>query len=258
MRRILVLFSIIAFAPAGRADPELTAGEVLRRMLRNDAFGFNGSEVRMRMVLSSRDGSRRTRVFESLSRKDGDEVKSIVRFREPADVAGTAFLLIQHADREDEQYVWLPALRRTRRIVGRERQGSFMGSDFSYADLDQRDFRENASSRRMPDERLGQSDCYVIESTPGASSGSQYGKILVWVRKADHVPLRIKFFDRSGRLLKTMYSRRVTTMQGRPVIMESRMQNAQDGHSTDLVIESITFRNDVPADLFTPRSLERG
>lgn len=93
MRRLPVLFSILALSTAGRADPEPTAGEILRRMLRNDVFGFNGSEVRMRMVLTSRDGSQRARVFESLSRKDGDEVRSIVRFREPADVAGTACTL---------------------------------------------------------------------------------------------------------------------------------------------------------------------
>jgi uncharacterized protein len=258
MRRIVLLGVLLLLAPPlVRADSSTGAGEILRRMLRTDAFGWNGSEVRMRMVLATRGGETRTRVLESVSRKDGDEVRSIVRFREPPDVAGTAFLLIQHRDQDDEQYVWLPALRRTRRIVGRERQGSFMGSDFTYADLDQRDFRQNVSSRRLSDENLGQSACFVLEVHPRAST-SHYSKLQVWVRQADYVPLRIKFFDPAGTLEKTLYARRVSTMQGRPVIMESRMQNAQNGHSTELLLESIRFRNDIPVDVFTPRSLERG
>lgn len=254
---LLVLTLVAAIARADGGSP--SADEVLRRMRQTDAFGWSGAEARIRMVLRERDGRERVRVLDSISRRSGDDVRSVVRFREPADVAGTAFLLVERAGQATEQWVYLPGIRRTRRIVGRERQGSFMGSDFSYADLDQRELR-SVTARKLADERLGQSACYVIEATPRPEGDvpAVYGKVQVWVRKADFVPLRIRFHDRSGALVKTLYSRRVSTIDGRPVILESRMQDARSGHATDLVIETIRFRTDFADDLFTPRSLERG
>ena len=262
MRRpsLAMLGVVVAVAGLARADGgRPSGGEILRRMRQTDAFGWSGAEARIRMVLRERGGRERVRVLDSISRREGDDVRSVVRFREPADVAGTAFLLLERPGAPTEQWVYLPGLRRTRRIVGRERQGSFMGSDFSYADLDQRDLRA-VSSRRLADERLGQSPCYVVETTPSTrpDASSAYGKVQVWVRQADFVPLRIRFFDRGGTLLKTFYARRVATQQGRPVILESRMHDARTGHVTDLVIDSIRFRTDFDDDQFTPRSLERG
>ena len=254
---LLLLAGGVARADGGGAAP--SAGEVLRRMRQTDAFGWTGAEARIRMVLRERDGRERVRVLDSISKRSGDDVRSVVRFREPADVAGTAFLLLERAGQATEQWVYLPGIRRTRRIVGHERQGSFMGSDFSYADLDQRELR-SVDARKLADERLGQSDCFVVEAIPRGQGDTPavYGKVQVWVRKADFVPLRIRFFDRGGALKKTLYARRVATIDGRPVIRESRMQDARTGHVTDLVIESIRFRSDFADDLFSPRGLERG
>ena len=260
VRRCTVILAVLATAVLAHADGAGTsADEVLRRMRQTDSFGWSGAAARIRMVLRERDGRERVRVLDSISRRTGDDVSSVVRFREPADVAGTAFLLLERAGQATEQWVYLPGIRRTRRIVGRERQGSFMGSDFSYADLDQRELR-HVTARKLSDERLGQSDCFVIEAVPrgGGDEPAVYGKVQVWVRKADFVPLRIRFHDRAGELVKTLYSRRVSTIDGRPVILESRMQNARTGHVTDLVIETIRFRSDFADDVFSPRSLERG
>lgn len=260
MRRAVVLGVLLAAAIAHADGGGATsADEILRRMRQTDSFGRSGAEARIRMVLRERDGRERVRVLDSISARNGDDVRSVVRFREPADVAGTAFLLLERAGQAAEQWVYLPGLRRTRRIVGRERQGSFMGSDFSYADMDGRELR-SVTSRKLPDERLGQSACFVVEATPRGEGATPpvYGKIQVWVRQADFVPLRIRFFDRAGALVKTLYSRRISTIEGKPVIMESRMQDAHTGHTTDLVIETIRFRTDFADDQFSPRGLEHG
>ena len=237
------------------AHAELSAAEVVERMLKQDAFGWDDAETTVRMVLVDGKGAKRERVMESLRRKKSGQLQSVVRFRSPQDVAGTAFLMLERDKGESEQHIYLPGLKRTRRIVGREREGSFMGSDFSYADFERRDTRES-THKKLPDEDLGGVKTFVIESTP--SKDSSYSKIETWVRQDNFLPLRIRFYDKSGQLLKTFYTKRIRTMEGRPVIVEAQMVNKQTGHSTELVLDNLRPQKEIPDTAFTPTALEHG
>jgi outer membrane lipoprotein-sorting protein len=237
------------------AQAELSAAQVVERMLKQDAFGWDDAETTVRMVLMDGKGEKRERVMESLRRKKNGQLSSVVRFRSPQDVAGTAFLMLERDKGESEQHIYLPGLKRTRRIVGREREGSFMGSDFSYADFERRDTRES-THKRLPDEDLGGVKTYVIESTP--TKDSTYSKIETWVRQDNFLPLRIRFYDKSGKLLKTFYTKRIRTMEGRPVIVEAQMINKQTGHSTELLLDNLRPQKDIPDTAFTPTALEHG
>src|SRR5205814_5996835 len=137
-------------------------------------------------------------------RKDG-KLASKVTFLAPADVAGTKFLSLEKANGGTEQHIYLPGLKRTRRIVGREREGSFMGSDFTYSDLSRKDDK-GAKHEKLPDENIGSDATYVIESTPASVKDAGYSKVRAWVRKTDFVALRTKFYDASGKLVKTLYA----------------------------------------------------
>jgi len=255
---LVVLLAAILGAPAANAD-DAFAERVVRRMMDNDAFGSQGARTKMRMVVRTKRGETRSRGLDWISREDGGVVKSVVRFRSPAEVAGTAFLLVQRGNQADEQYVYLPALRRVRRILGRERQGSFMGSDVSYSDLERRDASAGVYSQRS-DETVGGHACYVIESTPkqGREGDHPYGRVVMWIRKSDHVALRMQFFDARGRHVKSLFARRVAAVGGRPVVMESRMENHETGGVTEIFIDHIEFTRDIPADQFTQRALESG
>jgi hypothetical protein len=182
-------------------------------------------------------------------------LQSVVRFRSPPGVAGTAFLMLEQKDGGSEQHIYLPGLRRTRRIVGREREGSFMGSDFSYSDMKRADTNE-ATHKRLPDEQLGGIPTFVVESTLKPKTKSQYSKIQTWIRKSDFLPLRTRFFGKQGTLLKTLYSRRIKDVDGKPIVMEARMENHQTGHATLLVVDSIERRDDLQDGAFTPTALE--
>ena len=195
--------------------------------------------------------------MENLRRKKGGQLQSVVRFRAPQEVAGTAFLMLERDKGESEQHIYLPGLKRTRRIVGREREGSFMGSDFTYADFERRDTRESTHKRRA-DEEVGGVKTYVIESTPKKPDESAYSKIETWVRKDDFLPLRIRYYDKSGQLVKTLYTKRIRTMEGRPVIVEAQMVNKKTGHTTELVVDNMRPRKDLPDAAFTPTALEHG
>jgi hypothetical protein len=250
----LVLCAFSAGPVAAQAN--LTADQIIDRMLKQDAFGWDEAETTVRMTLVEANGTRKDRVMENLRRRKEGLQQMVVRFRSPPEVAGTAFLMLERKGGESEQHIYLPGLKRTRRIVGREREGSFMGSDFSYADLERSD-QKSAAQKRLPDEDLSGVKTYVIESTPKAGSSS-YSKIETWVRQDNFLPLRIRYYDKDGQLLKTLYTKRIKNMEGRPVILEAQMVNKKTGHSTEFVLDSMRRRNDIPDTAFTPTALEHG
>jgi hypothetical protein len=250
---LLVLSMLVGnFALAESAA--LTAAQIAERAVRTDTLSWPGAQTRIRMLLIETDGKKRERSMDVVGRKKDGNYQSLVRFLAPQEIAGTAFLMLQRGKDEAEQYIYLPAMKRTRRIAGRERSGNFMGSDFTYADMQGIDTRA-AKHARLPDEKLGTDDCYVIDSTISAAD-SAYGKIVTWVRKTDYIALRTRFHDRSGKLLKTLYSRRVKTVEGSPVVVEARMQNEQSAHATEFFIDSIERRDNLPDSQFTPGALE--
>jgi hypothetical protein len=241
---------------AARAQAqEPTADQIASRMVRSDAFTWEGARTRMRMLLTEEDGKQRERVMDIIGRRKDDLFQTLVRFTAPQDIAGTAFLMLERNKETSEQYVYLPGLKRTRRIVGREREGSFMGSDFTYADMQRLDSRY-AKHVRLPDENLGSEACFVLDSTISPDAPSQYGKILTWVRKSDYVALRTRFHDKGGKLVKTLYSRKVKPIDGKPVVVEARMQSALKKHSTDLFIDEVERKDDLGDTNFTPAALE--
>jgi hypothetical protein len=240
------------FSQAFAADSP-SADEVASKTSRADVFGWNGAKTRVRMVLVGADGKRQERSMEVLARLKDGLSQTMVRFFTPEDLAGTAFLVRDQKGGEAEQYIYLSGLKRTRRISGREREGSFMGSDFTYADIERSDLKRH-KNKLLPEEKLGDAATYVLESTvtdPGAS----YSKLVTWIRKSDMVALRTRFFDKQGKLIKTLYARKVKEIEGKPVVVEGRMQS-ENGHATEMFVDSIDRKDDLPDSLFTPTALE--
>jgi hypothetical protein len=238
-----------------RADePRASADDIARKALRADAFAWEGARTRLRMILTGPDGKRQERSMEVVARRAKGLLQTMVRFFSPEELAGTAFLMREQQGGASEQYVYLSGLKRTRRIVGREREGSFMGSDFTYADM-QRIDPKHAHSDLLPDDKVGNDATYVIQTTFAADSGSSYSKLVTWVRKSDWVALRTRFFDKQGKVVKTLYTRKVRDLEGKPVVVESRMQS-ENGHATELLIDSMERKDDLPDTLFTPAALE--
>jgi hypothetical protein len=243
-------------APLARADDSaLTADQIAAKVVRTDAFSWEGARTRVRMVLVDANGGKQERAMDVTGRRTQGLFQSLVRFTAPQDIAGTAFLMIERGKDQSEQYIYLPGLKRTRRIVGREREGSFMGSDFTYADMQRVDDKQ-ATHKRLPDEKIGSDDVYVIESTLSSNAPVAYGKVTTWIRKTDYIALRTRFYDRSDKLVKTLYSRRVKDIEGKPVVVEARMQTQASNHTTDLYIDSIERKNDLSDANFTPAALE--
>ncbi|MEY4583494.1 MAG: hypothetical protein RL701_8197 [Pseudomonadota bacterium] len=255
LQALTLAFSVGGVSGTAVADDTVNANAIAAKVVRTDAFTWEGARTRVRMVLMDAGGSKQERAMDVIGRRDNGLFQTLVRFSAPGDIAGTAFLMLERNKDQSEQYVYLPGFKRTRRIVGREREGSFMGSDFSYADMQRVDDRY-AKHKRLPDEKLGAEDVYVIESNISADAPTLYGKVTTWIRKSDYIALRTRFYDRGDKLIKTLYSRRVREIDGKPVVVEARMQNQQNNHVTELFIDAVERRDDLSDANFTPAALE--
>ncbi len=254
-RFLLSLLFCLLLVSVSRADDGLTADQIAAHIVQGNGFTWEGAETRLRMTLIDRNGGTSERSMTVLGRRKDGLLESKVRFTAPSDVAGTTFLTLEKAGGGSEQYVYLPGLHRTRRIVGREREGSFMGSDFTYGDLERKSDK-GGKHVRLPDEMIGSDATYVLETTPGSVELTGYSKVRTWIRKKDFVPIRTRFFDTSGKPSKTLYVKRIRDFEGKPTIVEARMQS-ESGHATELVVDSLERKDDLPDSDFSPTGLDR-
>jgi outer membrane lipoprotein-sorting protein len=232
------------------------ANAIVQKVLDMDPWGLKGSEVTARAIIKDSGGGTRTLAFTSRSRiHEAPLAKALVRFSTPADLAGVGFLQIQKKDADDERFLFLPELKRSRRIAGNSRGQAFVGTDFSYADLDQRDMR-NAQSSIKGEESIGKFPCWHLEVIPKGGE-PVYARMELWVRKDNNVPLKTLMFNRAGVLLKTLVSEELKRVSGRWYVTKSLMTNHQDSRQTELLIDKVQPRSDIPDDEFTVRNLEK-
>jgi len=219
--------------------------------------GFTDFTSNMVMELRNKQGdvSTRTIRLKTLEVK-GDGDKSMSIFDEPADVKGTAFLTYSHALIPDEQWLYLPALKRVKRINSKNKSGPFMGSEFAYEDLASQEVAKY-TYKYIRDEKLNDVDCFVVERYP-AYEHSGYTRQLAWVNKDRYVAEKIEFYDRKNDLLKTLINsdyKQYLEQYWRP--SEMLMENHQTGKSTLLRWENYVFKTGLSDDDFSRNSLQR-
>ena len=224
-----------------------------------DAYdaGFGDFQADMKMTLKSKKGQESTRKIriKTLEVK-GDGDKSMSIFDQPADVKGTAMLTFSHGLKPDEQWLYLPAINRVKRISSRNKSGPFMGSEFAFEDLGSQEV-EKYHYKFLREEPCGDYQCYVIERTP-AYKFSGYTKIITWLDKEGFRMVKADFYDRKNELLKTLTASDYQQYLGhywRAGKME--MVNHQKGKSTILDWSNYRFKTGLSDRDFKPQSLKR-
>lgn len=249
------LASVLLLAPRGAAAGEPNAQQIVEKLLDNDAWGSSGAVVKARIVVKTASGAPREMAFASKSRKAGPRLtKSLLRFTAPADLAGQAFLQVEKADGDDDRFLWIPELKKAKRIAGASRKGSFSGTDFSYADMDRRDLRDG-SAKLLGTEKVGKFDCFHLEVTP--KGDSPYAKIEVWARTSDYIPMKTVAFGTNGQPLKTIESKESKKVEGKLFITRSLVTNHVENRTTELTLDEIKPTDAIGDDEFTSRALEK-
>lgn len=247
-----VLLSLLGTAPAWAAP---TPKQIIDKAMEQQVFRAKGVQMRIAMLIKNKRGEKRERTMGALSlRKDGIS-RTIVRVEAPADVRGMGFLFVQQKNRPDDQFMYMPALRVAKRIVGSNKKASFLGSQFTYADLEWNSL-EHASYQMLPEEKIGKEACWVIDARP-TDKGSAYTRLRVWVRKSDSAMRRLAFFDQHDKQLKVLFVKKIETISGLRMATRLRMKNVQNGEVTLLAISGIRLRDDLSLDAFTVRALKK-
>jgi len=249
---VLILLTFTAYAET----PEEKGLAIAKEADRRDT-GWKDQTASLDMILRNRHGkesARKTRSKTLEMKGDGDKALSI--FDSPRDVKGTAFLSFTHALEPDEQWLYLPALKRVKRISSSNKSGPFMGSEFAYEDLSSQEV-EKYSYKYLRDEKIDGRDCFVIDRIP-AYEHSGYTKMTTWLDKEMYQPLKIEFYDRKNSLLKTLVSSDYKQYQGkfwRPTRMS--MVNHQTRKSTELFWKDYKLNTGLTERDFDRNSLKR-
>jgi outer membrane lipoprotein-sorting protein len=263
MRKIALVtqfaLSVLLFAFTAAAEtPEEKGLAIAQEMDRRD-IGWSDSTSRLKMLLTNSVGRTslrelRTKSLEVQAEGYGD--KSLTIFDHPLDVEGTAFLSHTKITEPDDQWLYLPSLKRVKRISSANKSGPFMGSEFAYEDLLSQE-TDRYTYQWLRDEACEELECFVIERYP-VYENSGYTRQTVWIDKAEYRLMRIDFYDRKESLLKTLaYSdyRQYLSRYWRAHILQ--MENFQNGKGTTLTFEDYQFQLGLNENDFTPGRLKR-
>ncbi len=239
----------------------LSAREIMKK---NDQQRKTKTEkLEMEMKLINKKGKTRVRRVTQIKKTDasGNE-KSVIRFLAPADVKGTGLLTIEHTDRDDDQWLFLPALRKVRRISSGDKSDRFVGTDFTYEDLKNEEL-ENYDYKLLKDDVLENRDCYVIEAvptTPKKKKESGYSKREIWIDKKNFVNIQTKFYNKKGEFYKIFTAGDIQLIEGTTKWRAHQMvmENIKTIHKSILLFSNIVINKDIADKKFTKRYLKKG
>jgi len=256
LKRIGVLISSILLlgTPLVFADP--SGAEIMQAVYdRPQGQDMSGTLV---MTLTDARGGTRVRDIKQILGRFGSVDKKLMVFQSPADVRGTAFMNWSYKEegKSDEQWIYLPALKRVKRISSEGRGDYFMGSDFTYDDLGNRHPSED-NHRLIRSETVNGEDCWVVESVP-KDPKYMYSKTITWVSKQKMVGVRREYYDQKGKHLKDLTIERVEQISGFWIITKTEMKNVQKNTKTVMEFSNVRIDTGLREDLFSERTLTRG
>ena len=215
------------------------------------------SRATVRMLLIDKRGSKRFRTMITADKKYGNISKSYIRFLAPADIKGTAFLTWENIDRDDDQFLYLPALKRVRRIVATQKTSRFVNTDYTYEDM-QRRKPEQDRHQIIGEEQILKRDCWILESIPKNPEDSQYEKRKSWIAQDIFLPLKGQYFGRKDRLVKEFIAYKIKEVDNIWAVVESEMRDFRKKHRTLMKTEDIKFNCGVADRVFTESHLLHG
>jgi len=252
--KTLIVATLLIVAGFG-ANAQLTGKEIVEKAY-NRATGDDQTST-LTMTLTNKQGKQRVRKISQFTIDLGDIEKSIMFFQSPADVKNTSFMSWSYdSDKSDDQWIYLPALKKTKRISSDSKSDYFMGSDFTYDDLGDRKL-EADTHKLLREETVDGKDCYVVEST-SKDEDYMYSKTVTWIIKDNFIGYKKEFYDEDEDLLKILSIKEYEEISGIFVITNSEMKNVQKDHKTSMVLNDAKINTGVSASKFTERMMTRG
>lgn len=231
IRANLLLLTLLGLVSTAWSDTDEDKGRQIATEVKVRDSGFGSGSADLTMTLSNAQGEQSVRRLRARILENPDGEKRLFLFDDPPDVRGTSMLAFTHRLHSDDLWMYLPAIKRVKRITSNNKAGPFMGSEFAYEDLGSQEV-EKFTYRYLRDEQRDEIDCFVIERRP-IDPDSGYTRENLWVDKGEYRPRRVEYYDRKDALLKVLTLRGFRLYDNKYWRAdEMRMSNVQTGKET--------------------------
>lgn len=250
---LLILITLI-WMPNGVSGAEANARTIVRNSLQ--AFYYAGKDMRAKvtMRLINAQGQERKREMIMLRKNTGEagEQRYYIYFRAPSDIKGTTFMVWKYLQKEDDRWIFIPAIKLVRRIAADDKRSSFVGSDFTHEDVSGRSLDDETHTLLRTEEIAGRS-AYIIESKPKVQAN--YTRRLSWIDQQHWLPLKEEYFDARDQKVRAFTADRVEQIDGHWTVTARTMKNLQTGHHTQTRFGDIKYDIGLKQNLFSERFL---
>lgn len=248
---LLTLMTVLGTVSAA----DLNGEEIMEKVYNRETGDSRTSKLEM--ILINRHGAERVREIKQFEKDFSEVEKKIMFFISPADVRNTSFMNWSYdSEQSDDQWIFLPALNKVKRISSENKSDYFMGSDFTYDDLGDRTLAEDEHSL-IGEDTIDAKDVYVVENIPVAEN-DLYSRTVTYVWKEKWIGLKKEFYDQEGELLKVLTVNKVEEIDGILTIVDTEMHNLQSDHKTILRTSGVEYNNELDENLFSERMMKRG
>jgi len=249
---VLVLLVVIS---GFSLSAQLTGKQIIEKVY-NRPTGKDQTST-LTMTLINAQGKQRVRKLSQFIKNSGSIEKKIMFFTSPADVKGTSFMNWSYTNgKSDDQWIYLPALKKVKRISSDSKGDYFMGSDFTYDDLGERNLNDD-THKLLRQETVNGQACYVVQSI-SKDKNYMYSKTITWINKSTFIGVKKEFYDEDGDLLKIMSVNSSQKISGITVVTKITMQNKQKKHKTIMSLSNVKINSGLSDSKFTERMMIRG
>ncbi|MDH3393304.1 MAG: outer membrane lipoprotein-sorting protein [Desulfobulbaceae bacterium] len=259
MKRIITFATAFSVALLLLATPllaaeELTVDEIINRANNVAYYGGNDGRSNVTMTITDNQGRTRNREFAILRRDtvDGGDQQFYVYFERPSDVRKMAFMVHKHVDRDDDRWLYLPALDLVKRIAASDKRTSFVGSHFYYEDVSGRGVDEDVHELVESTDKT-----YLIKNTPKDPASVEFSSYTVKIDRATFMPVYAEYLDKNGVKYREVEAMEINTIQGHPTVTKSRVRDLASGGETVSEFTNIKYDIGLKEDIFSERYLRR-
>lgn len=256
MKKSFLALAFVLAAVAVQAQ-QLSGRDIMKMV--DDRPDGDTNYAQMEITLVKKNGSKRVRKVESWAMDVGKDKKTIMFFTYPGDVKGTGFLIWDYDQigKDDDKWLYLPAMKKTRRISGASSKTDyFMGTDFTYDDMGDRNIDEDEHKLLRTEMRDGKK-CWVVESVP-VDNHEIYSRKVTWIAQDCLIGIRVEYYDKLNKLHRVLTVSDITEVQGYWTKHRMEMENVQTGHKTIIVMKNLKYDMKLDDSMFTVSKLEKG
>ncbi len=251
VKTIIILFLLIFIGVVSSQD--LTGEDIIQKV--NEIFNPQTSQGIAKMTIVTSSGSKRTFVYETYSKDEGE--KNLVRYLEPRRAKGQATLMLNHAN---DIWMYFPRTQRIRKLATHAKKQKMEGSDFSYEDMGSGDaFIDDFMPKRMADEKIEGYECFKLELMRKPESDISYSRLIMWIIKENFYPIVIDYYeeDNLDRKEKRLVQSNIKIIDNIPTAMKAVMYNENDNTQTELELVEVKYNVPLNDDMFTERALKK-